>query len=1142
MAFPHGYICGCYYLLPPSSRWSLAPKAYLAQVSTKAHTTILSTTSRTTLTQTFVNPSEKKAIKELSYSFPLYDGVSVVAFTCRIGNRTIVGEVKEKEKARAVYTEAKERGEVAGLLEQLPEASDVFITKLGNVPPGSSVVVEITYLGELKHDAEVDGVRFTIPSHIAPRYGTYPGDVSKVLTSSVQRTANSGFEVTIDAELSEGAFIRELRSPSHPIAVSLGTTSIAKNADPSPNKASATLSLGTAELEKDFILQLVAKETSIPAALLETHPTIPGQRALMATLVPKFALPPERPEIVFICDRSGSMTGSKITALRNALKVFLKSLPVGTKFNICSFGSSYSFLWPKSASYSQASLDEAVAHVSKFDANFGGTEMYRPLEETIKRRYADMSLEIFLVTDGEIWDQQRLFDLLNKEIGEKKAPIRVFTLGIGDAFSSSLIEGVARASNGFAQAVGENEKLDGKVVRMLKAALSPHIEDYTLEIRYEDGSVEKAVDSLKVSIDGGASKPSMGARAVKKAISLFDTSADPDATPSTASDKDGQAKFAHLPAIAPPNLLQAPHKIPPLFAFSRTTVYLLLSPLAPQKSPTTVVLRATSRHGPLELEIPVQILSQPGQTIHQLAAKKAVHELEEGRGWLSAAIDASSGKTLKEKHEGRFSDFVEREAVRLGVTFGVVGKFCSFVAVQKRDTDREGDVAMEEDWDFLDGEVEKMNLEQKEGEESDGDMGFALSVSTVSISSITKGRKRKKGNTRTGSGSAKRSRTKSAPSKSAPSKSAPSKSAPSKSAPTKGTRSRAAAPESDEDYDSNMHDRHSTNTRSRKGGRGGGGVMRMARQASNSMNQVASGTGSFLSFGGTRPPLPQDSSMLTKVNSLTRNKAAAPQMQMAPAPAPAYGAPPPNVLFKRSAASAAPGGAAPPALFGAAPPPPPAPRSFGTMNSGGGGLFGAAPAAAPVTNSFFESAKHGPEESVASYAAPLPDEDDEEEEEDSWSTPERRRSAINKVLERGYELPSRDKSESKKKSAKSSPIAASLTSIHRFAPARPTAPPADTLQTLLDLQTFEGYWDLTDKLSSIFGVAKKKIEAEAKKAGVEGKILATVLAVQFLMAKLEKEKESWELVAEKAKAWLEGEGVSEGSVAWAAANNISGEW
>lgn len=59
----------------------------------------------------------------------------------------------------------------------------------------------------------------------------------------------------------------------------------------------------------------------------------------MATRVPKFALPPEKPEIVSICDRSGPMSGSNIMLVRQALHVFLKSLPVDVMFNICALGS-----------------------------------------------------------------------------------------------------------------------------------------------------------------------------------------------------------------------------------------------------------------------------------------------------------------------------------------------------------------------------------------------------------------------------------------------------------------------------------------------------------------------------------------------------------------------------------------------------------------------------------------------------------------------------------------------------------------------------------------------------------------------------------------------------------------------------------
>lgn len=54
-----------------------------------------------------------------------------------------------------------------------------------------------------------------------------------------------------------------------------------------------------------------------------------------------------------------------------------------------------------------------------------------------------------------------------------KKTLRVFALGIGNSVSSALIEGVARAGNGFAQSVGEGEKLDGKVIRMLRGALTP---------------------------------------------------------------------------------------------------------------------------------------------------------------------------------------------------------------------------------------------------------------------------------------------------------------------------------------------------------------------------------------------------------------------------------------------------------------------------------------------------------------------------------------------------------------------------------------------------------------------------------------------------------------------------------------------
>ncbi|KAJ4414891.1 hypothetical protein N0V85_002959 [Neurospora sp. IMI 360204] len=699
----HGHVTGLYYT-EAVNEWHLQ-RRYLPQLELSVYTHIVGSSSRTTLTQTFVNPSAEKSIPELRYTFPLYDGVSVVGFVCTMNeDRVIRGVVKERSEARKEYQEAVDRGETAGLLEQLPNASDVFTTTVGNVPAGASLKVEITYLGELKNDAGVDGIRYTIPTFVAPRYGDFPG----TLLDAPQAVTKTGIQITVDVETPHGSNIKSVQSPSHPISVTIGNTSsgAAAGTDMSLQKASATLALGTAELAQDFILQVVATNTGNPIALLETHPNIPQQRVLMATLVPKFNLPSSRPEIVFVCDRSGSMSGTRIEGLKSALRIFLKSIPVGAKFNICSFGSTHEFLFRDgSRSYDQESLRLAMEYVNWMSADFGGTEMYQPLEAAFEKRYKDMDLEVFLLTDGEIWDQEQLFTMINEKVSESQGAIRLFSLGIGNDVSHALIEGVARAGNGFAQSVTDDEKMNAKVVRMLKAGLTPHIKDYTLEIKYDKDYdagakaideemndfeiVEKVIDSLAIRLaedktSDGEAKPTEPV----KPISLFDISADLDTEmPDADADTSSGGKFSHVPSVPEPKILQAPFTIPPLYPFIRTTVYLLLSPGTTQKIPRSVVLRATSAHGPLELEIPVAMLEEKGQTIHQLAARKAVQELEEGRGWIHHAKDSNDReqRLLKDKYEGRFSDMVEREAVRLGVTFQVGSKWCSYVAVEEKD-------------------------------------------------------------------------------------------------------------------------------------------------------------------------------------------------------------------------------------------------------------------------------------------------------------------------------------------------------------------------------------------------------------------------------------------------------------------------
>lgn len=680
-------LCGCCYRPRSKFAW-----AYLPQVSLKAHATVLSSAARTTLTQTFLNPS-KDLLEEVSYTFPLYDGVSVVGFTCHVGSRALQSQVKSKEQANAEYQHAVDNNKSAGILDHSSSASDVFTIRLGNVPAGESVTVHITFVGELKQDAQTDGIRYTLPNVIAPRYGLKAPEYSARSCSTTEAELQ-GISITVDVLMEATSTIREIHSPSHAIRVALGRIASVPEHDSSftPTQASATLNLARdiALLERDFVMIVKADGLDTPRAMLESHPTLPDQRALMASLVPKFSLPPAKPEVVFIIDRSGSME-DKIETLQSALKVFLKSLPVDTCFNICSFGSSYSLLWKSSRVYDASSLEEALDFVDGIYADMGGTEMQSAVEAVVDKRLPEKDLEVLLLTDGEIWNQDRLFNFVRESSADHSA--RFFTLGIGDAASHSLIEGVARAGNGFSQSVTLYEELDKKVVRMLKGAISPHIYDYKLDIEYEKNAeddfevIEAAsensstedfsADSATEKEDEKSPDQKIQEKEPQKPISLFDSNfKEPDINIGV-TELEAEAT-ENVPAIEPPQIIQAPHKIPTLYPFIRTNVYILIDPRLSDRVLRSVTFRATSKQGPLVLQIPISDVGR-GETIHQLAVRKAVVELEEGHGWLSDALEKDK-KTLGSTAKQRVG---VRECQRLCTRFQITGKHCSFVALEK---------------------------------------------------------------------------------------------------------------------------------------------------------------------------------------------------------------------------------------------------------------------------------------------------------------------------------------------------------------------------------------------------------------------------------------------------------------------------
>jgi len=640
---------GLFLHIPTDNDWETKfLPCSLASVKVKA--SIVDMVSRVTLSQTFAN-SHATVPYEALYRFPLYENSAVCAFIMECNGHKITGTVKPREDAIKTYETAKAQGKTAGLF--LQNAPDIFQTKVGNIPPKSTVTVTLTYIAPLKQDTQSNAVRFTLPTAIAPRYGD-PADTG---TSNITST-DAGFEFSLEAKMTSQ--IVSVASPSHPVTITL----------PDPTSSHLALSRVSVALDKDVVVLIATKEWEEPRCVIETHPT-QATKCAMLNFLPKFNLPRVPTEVIFIIDRSGSMH-NKVATLKRALQIFLKSLPASPQvyFNICSFGSSHDFLFKnaKSRKYDSKTLAQAETYVSTVAADYGGTEILPPLLDCMKNRRNDCQTTIILLTDGEVYNTSAIIAAIGAErVKNPLNPLRIFSLGIGDAVSHHLVEGIARAGGGYSQLVMEEERLDKKVVRMLAAGLQAPIND------------------LRLSWSRKPRSEDMLYRLVKQDDSADDFMlVDSKTTSSTFFDKNAAVNdsVSTDPApeppqvtLEPPKIQQIPEVIPPLYNLSRHTMFILFpSDMTP---PEKVTLEGSTPDGTaMSLEIPVSAAinwdNEPAM-IHTMAARSLLSQLEEGR----LSIQANN------LDDNNLDDAVKKEGIRIGVAHNLASRWTAFVAVDE---------------------------------------------------------------------------------------------------------------------------------------------------------------------------------------------------------------------------------------------------------------------------------------------------------------------------------------------------------------------------------------------------------------------------------------------------------------------------
>jgi len=459
------------------------PKQNVAPVCPLEHTDVVTDIvgfiARTTVRQIFTNPLDRKI--EAVYVFPLPQDAAVDDMTMLVGDRRVVGLIKERSEAREIYEQAKAAGHVAGLLDQ--ERPNIFTQSVANIEPGARVEIEISFVETLKYE---DGVfEWVFPMVVGPRY--IPGggtpqspmttgsptaevpDADKITPPIIPEGMRAGHDISIAVSIDAGLPIQDLESKLHEINA----------ATDGPTRVEVTLTDQAAIPNKDFILRYTLATDEIGDAFLAHH----DERGDFFTLIlqPPRRVVPEQlvaRELIFVLDTSGSMRGFPIDKAKELMSSLIETMRPGDTFNLITFAGHTNVLWDKPRPNTEQNRREAQALIMQ-QRGGGGTEMMKAIHAALVQtrgpRESDALRVVCFLTDGYVGNDMAIIDAIRKNADTT----RVFSFGVGNSVNRYLMDGMAYAGRGEAEYVTLESQADSAVARFHERILAPvltHIE------------------------------------------------------------------------------------------------------------------------------------------------------------------------------------------------------------------------------------------------------------------------------------------------------------------------------------------------------------------------------------------------------------------------------------------------------------------------------------------------------------------------------------------------------------------------------------------------------------------------------------------------------------------------------------------
>lgn len=426
------------------------------------HARITDQVARVQVSQSFVNTGSQQM--EVQFLFPLpYDG-AIDKLTLLVDGKEFPGKIMAAKEARSVYEAIVRSNKDPALLEWM--GSGLFQTSVFPVPPGAERKVILNYNQLLRKDRGLTDFLFPL--------------------STARYTSHAVEKVDFQIAIESGIDIKNVYSPTHTVDIKR----------PDAKHALVTYTRTNEVPSSDFRLMFDVDKGQVGASVISYKPKDgeDGYFLLLASPQVK-AADAERPKktVMFVVDRSGSMSGKKIEQAKSALKFVLNNLREGDLFNIVAYDGNVESFRPELERYNDETRKAALGYVEGLYPG-GGTNIHGALT-TALGQLKDNSRPnyVLFLTDGlptiGVTNEGQIASGA-KEANKIRA--RILSFGVGYDVNSRLLDRISRDGYGLSEYVRPDEDIEAHVSTVYSNISAPVLTDVAVNfeldgIKPEDG-------------------------------------------------------------------------------------------------------------------------------------------------------------------------------------------------------------------------------------------------------------------------------------------------------------------------------------------------------------------------------------------------------------------------------------------------------------------------------------------------------------------------------------------------------------------------------------------------------------------------------------------------------------------------------